>query len=147
MGFHVHRIALVEGVVLRQQLLCVLDALVGAQHGLRETTALHLRQLVDQHVANGADFAGEAQAAAQQEGLAEGAAVGEGGKLQLQVWMPFSAASRGSVSLGRVRVPASSALKLSALKSWIVGFMSLTCAFRRRPGCGLWPRAPRWRRS
>ena len=40
-------------------------------------------QLVDQHIARGADFALEAEAAAQQEGLAEGAAVGELGEVQV----------------------------------------------------------------
>ncbi len=44
---------------------------------LSKAGALHLHQLVDQHVAGGADVALEAQAAAQQEGLAVGAAVGE----------------------------------------------------------------------
>ena len=44
---------------------------------------MHLHQLVDQHVAGGADFAGVAQAAAQQKRLAVGAAIGELGKVQV----------------------------------------------------------------
>jgi hypothetical protein len=53
------------------------------QHGHVKTGALHLHQLVDQHVARGAQFARKAQAAAQQKGLAVGAAIGEFGELQI----------------------------------------------------------------
>ena len=59
----VHRVALVEGRELGQQRLAVRQILVGAQHGLGEAAALHLHQLVDQHIAGGADDAGKAQAA------------------------------------------------------------------------------------
>ncbi len=54
-----------------------------AQHGHIKTGALHLHQLVDQHVTCGAQFARKAQTAAQQEGLAVGAAVSEFGELQV----------------------------------------------------------------
>jgi hypothetical protein len=57
-GADVHRIALVEGCrTAPAAAVTVFDALVGAQHGLREAAALHLRQLVHQHVADGADLA------------------------------------------------------------------------------------------
>ena len=53
------------------------------QHGHVKTRALHLHQLVDQYVASGVQLACKAQAAAQQEGLAVSAAVGEFGELQI----------------------------------------------------------------
>ena len=59
------------------------ESLVGAQHGAIKTGALHLHQLVHQHVAGGADFTRKTQASAQQECLAESATVGELGKVQI----------------------------------------------------------------
>ena len=53
----VHRIALVERGVALELALRVGQVLVGAQHGAGEARALHLHQLVDQHVAGGADVA------------------------------------------------------------------------------------------
>ena len=77
-----HRVALVEAFVVAQQALAVRRVLVGAQHGAGKTTALHLQQLVNQHVAVGADVTREA-ATAQHKRLAEGAAIGELGKVQV----------------------------------------------------------------
>jgi hypothetical protein len=45
-----------------------------------------LRQLVNQHVACGHDLAFESQAAAEQKRLAESAAIGELGKVQLNAF-------------------------------------------------------------
>ena len=43
---------------------------------------MHLLQLVHQHIAGGANIAFEAAAAAQHQGLAESAAIGEAGEVQ-----------------------------------------------------------------
>ncbi len=55
--------------------------LVGAQHRAAEAAALHLQQLVNQHIAQRADVARKA-APAKDDGLAEGAAVAEFGEVQ-----------------------------------------------------------------
>src|SRR4029453_15027272 len=60
---------------------------------------LHVDQLVDQHLAGGADIAGKAQAGTQQEGLAEGAAVGEFGEMQVDA---LHAGQRNSARVGVV---------------------------------------------
>ena len=83
MGCDVNGIALVETGKLGQQLFSVGQVLVGTQHGLCEAGALHLQQLVDQHIPSGTDVAPEAQAAAQQEGLTERTAIAELGKVQI----------------------------------------------------------------
>src|SRR2546427_350220 len=82
-GLGMDGITLVEAVEAVQLALGVGDVHAFAQHGHVEAAALHLHQLVDQHVAGGADFALEAQALAQQAGLAEGAAIGELGKVEV----------------------------------------------------------------
>ena len=93
MGLDVHRIALVFADAVAgvggQHALGNGQVLVGAQHGHVKAAALHLHQLVDQHVAGGADLALEAQAAAQQEGLAEGAAIGEFREIQVDAVHAF----------------------------------------------------------
>ena len=58
------------------------DVLVCAQNSTAKTAALHLAELVNQHVASGADVSGEAATTAQHQGLAEGAAVSEFGEMQ-----------------------------------------------------------------
>jgi hypothetical protein len=83
MGFGLGGIALVKAGKVGQLTLCVGQVLVSAQHGGAETAALHLQQLVDQHITSGADFAGEVEPAAQQISLAESATVGEFGEIQL----------------------------------------------------------------
>ena len=75
-------------------------AQINAQHGRREAAAGHLLQLVGQHVTGGADLACEAEAAAQQEGLAEGAAVGELGELQVDA---VDTGQRNGARIGIVR--------------------------------------------
>jgi hypothetical protein len=82
MGLNLHGIALVKAVKLAQQLRSVLCILSFGQDRFGETGALHLQQLVDQHIARGANVARKSQAAAQQKGLAEGASVGELGEVQ-----------------------------------------------------------------
>jgi len=81
MGTDMHRIALirthVKPGVLGQYTVGDTKGLVGAQYGSRKPAALHLRQLVNQHVARSNDFALEPQAAAEQKRLAERAAIGE----------------------------------------------------------------------
>ena len=56
---------------------------VFTQHGRVKAAALHLHELVNQHIAGGAQLACKAQTAAQQKGLAVGAAIGEGWELQV----------------------------------------------------------------
>jgi hypothetical protein len=54
---------------------------------------VHVHQLVDQHVARGPYVARKLVAAAQQQGLAVGAAIGELGKLQLHAGHAFQRAA------------------------------------------------------
>jgi hypothetical protein len=53
------------------------------QDGHIKTRALHLHELVDQHIAGGAQLALKAQSAPQQKGLAVSAAIGEFGEIQV----------------------------------------------------------------
>ena len=75
-------IALIKALVVGQQSLAVCGILVGTQHGAGKTAALHLQQLVDQHIAVGPDVALEATSA-QHERLTERSAIGEFGKVQI----------------------------------------------------------------
>ena len=83
MRLYCHCVALIEGAVAVELGLGEVDVLVGAQHRHIKTGALHLHQLVNQHVAGRAELAGKTQPAAQQERLAVGAAVGELGEVQV----------------------------------------------------------------
>jgi hypothetical protein len=121
--------------------LPVLDRLVGAQHRLGEAAALHLLQLVDQHIAGGPDLAIEAQPAPEQEGLAEGTAVGKTREVQFDHADTLQAAVRGSASLARRMrsCSASGGMKRSARRICSVrdvGSWCLGCPFRRRPPTG-----------
>ena len=73
-----------------------IDALF--QHRHVKTAARHVDQLVNQHVAGGADFAAELAALAQQARLAVGAAIGEFGKVQVD------AGDAGQISRHRVGI-------------------------------------------
>jgi len=75
-------IALVESAEVREQFSSLGDVLVGAQHGAGKTTALHLAELIDQHIAGGAYLACEPATAAQHQGLAESATIGEFREMQ-----------------------------------------------------------------
>ncbi len=66
-----------------QHALGNVQRLVSTQYGTGETAALHLRQLVYQHIARGPDLAFEAEAAAQQKRLAESATIGELREMQV----------------------------------------------------------------
>eukprot|EP01034_Spumella_vulgaris_P038311 gene38310-47297_t len=70
----VHGVALVEAREQCELALGIRGIHAFGQHRAAKTRALHLHQLVDEHIARGADFARKATAAAQQEGLAESAA-------------------------------------------------------------------------
>jgi hypothetical protein len=83
MGLAMEGVALVEAMEMAQQLAAQCQVLRVGQDRAAETAARHLLQLVHPHIAAGADVAAEAMAAAQQPGLAERAAVGEFGKVQL----------------------------------------------------------------
>ena len=76
-------IALVKTAEVRQQFSPFGEVLVGTQHSAGKTAALHLAELVHQHVAGGADVALETAAATQHQRLAEGAAIAERGEMQL----------------------------------------------------------------
>src|SRR3989344_3888854 len=58
------------------------------QHRAAKARALHLHELVDQHITRGADFASKATAA-QQKGLAERTAIGEVGEVQIHAFHAF----------------------------------------------------------
>ena len=73
--------------------------LIGAQHRDVKTAALHLRQLIHQHVASGADFTFEFETPPQQKRLAEGAAVSEFRKVQVD---SVDAGERKSARIGIV---------------------------------------------
>ena len=73
--------------------------LIGAQHRDVKTAALHLRQLIHQHVAGGADFSAEFKPPAQEKCLAESAAVSEFRKVQVD---SVDAGERKSARIGIV---------------------------------------------
>ena len=85
-----HRVALIgtdiKAGVSRQHTLGDIERLVIAQYGSGKAAALHLCELVNQHVTRGHNIAFEAQAAADQKRLAESAAIGEFGKVQLNAF-------------------------------------------------------------
>ena len=85
-----YRIALiranVKARISRQNTLRYIQRLVITQHGASEAAALHLRQLVNQHVAGGHDLAFEAQAATEQKRLAESASISEFGEVELNAF-------------------------------------------------------------
>ena len=70
----------------------------GCEHGAGEAAAVHVHQLVDQHIARGADVACKAVAPAQQQGLAVSAAVGEFGELQFHALHAFERAGGHDLS-------------------------------------------------
>ena len=65
MGLVVDGVGLVEAAKALELALCVGGVHACAQHGGAKARALHLHQLVNQHVASGANVAREAAAAAQ----------------------------------------------------------------------------------
>ena len=65
---------------------CHCRVLVSTQHGFCKATALHLCELVDQHIAGGTDLTLEAEPAAQQKCLAESPAVAEFGEVQVNAF-------------------------------------------------------------
>ena len=90
MRANVHCIALVGTDVVarisRQHSLCHIQRLVITQHSACKAAALHLCELVNQHIARGYYLALKAQAAAEQKCLAESAAIGEFGEVQLNAF-------------------------------------------------------------
>jgi hypothetical protein len=76
------QIGLVKRREMGQQLAAFVQVLVGTQNRAAETAALHLTQLVNQHIAHGTNIALKAATASQHQGLAESATIGEFGKLQ-----------------------------------------------------------------
>ena len=76
----------IEAGVRRQHAICYIQRLVIAQHRCGEAAALHLRQLVNQHVAHSHNLAFKAEPAAEQKRLAESSAVGEFGEVQLNAF-------------------------------------------------------------
>ena len=83
------RIALVESAKALKLALGSTGIDTFGQHGAAEAAALHVYQLVDEHVARGADVARKAVAAAQQHRLGVGAPVGEFGEVQLHPFHAF----------------------------------------------------------
>ena len=85
-----HRIALIrthiETGVRRQHTLRHVQWLVITQHGGGKAAALHLCELVNQYIARGHDLTLKVQAATEQKGLAESAAIGELGEVQLNAF-------------------------------------------------------------
>ena len=83
----VYRIALVgANVVARvgcKYALGHIQWLVVTQHGAGKAAALHLCELVNQHIARGHNLAFKTQTAAEQKRLAKSSAIGEPGKVQL----------------------------------------------------------------
>ena len=74
---------MVKAFVAIHLALCYIHTLVFAQHSHVKASARHLHHLVHQHISGGPNFAFEAQTAAQQEGLAISAAIGELGEVQV----------------------------------------------------------------
>ena len=72
----------IEAGVGSQHTLRHLKRLIIAQQGGGKTAALHLRQLVNQHIASSHDLTFEAQTATQQKRLTESTAVGEFGEVK-----------------------------------------------------------------
>jgi hypothetical protein len=99
-GLGHHRIALVKRGVTVKLALCKVDVLVSAQHRNVKSAALHLHQLVDQHIARSAQFAFEAEPAAQQKGLAVRTAIGELGEVQVDA---FNASQIQAAGIGVIR--------------------------------------------
>ena len=90
MRANVHCIALVGTDVVAgiggKHTLRHAKGLVITQHGGGKAAALHLCELVNQHIARGYYLALKAKAAAEQKGLAESAAIGEFGEVQLNAF-------------------------------------------------------------
>ena len=101
MGLGMHRIALVEGFEAVKLGLRKRQVLVFAQHSRIKSTALHLHQLVDEHIARGTNLTCKPQAAAQQKSLAEGAAIGELGEIQVDALNAFKAQRAGIDIVGK----------------------------------------------
>jgi len=78
-----YRVALVKRSEAVKLALRVGWVLVFTQDGGVKTTALHLHQLVNQHVAGGANFAFETETTTQQKCLTEGPAIAEFGEVQV----------------------------------------------------------------
>jgi hypothetical protein len=97
----VHSVALVKALVTVKLGLRKRQVLVFAQYSRIKSTALHLHQLVDEHIASGANFACKPQAAAQQKSLAEGAAIGELGEIQVDALNAFKAQRAGIDIVGK----------------------------------------------
>ena len=76
----------IEAGVGSQHTLRHLKRLVIPQHGGGKTAALHLRQLVNQHIASSHNLALEAQTATQQKRLTESTAVGEFGEVEFNAF-------------------------------------------------------------
>ena len=85
-----HSIALIrtqiKAGVGSQHALGHAKGLIITQYRRGEAAALHLSKLVNQHVASGHNFAFKPQAAAEQKRLAESAAIGKFGKIQLDAF-------------------------------------------------------------
>ncbi len=113
MGQRLGHVALVEALEAVELALGIGHVQAFAQHGHVEAAAGHLHQLVDQHVAGGAQLARKLQAAAQQAGLAEGPAVGELGELQV------NAVDARQVQLERVGV-VGQFNDFQAFRAWLV---------------------------
>ena len=87
-----NRIALVrthiKAGVLCQHTLRNSQRLVVTQYCSSKAAALHLRELVNQHIASSHNLAFEPEPPAEQKCLAEGAAVSEFGEVQLDAFNP-----------------------------------------------------------
>jgi hypothetical protein len=89
---YLHSVALVaahaKSGVVGQHAFGQRQRLVGAHHGHVKAAALHLSQLIYQHVTGCANLALEFASSAQQKSLAVGAAVGELGEMQINAFNP-----------------------------------------------------------
>lgn len=82
MGLRLNGITLIERVETLQLPKPCVEVLIISEHGLTETSALELLQLVYQHITDGTDLAYESEAGPQEDCLTERATVGEFRKLQ-----------------------------------------------------------------
>jgi hypothetical protein len=94
-------IALVKRRETLKLALCKVQVLVFAQYRYVKAAALHLNQLVNQHVAGSSQFALKTEAAAQQEGLAESPAIGELGKVQVNAQHAVKGEAAGINIIGK----------------------------------------------
>ena len=108
-GQRLGHVALVEALEAVELALGIGHVRAFAQHGHVKAAAGHLHQLVDQHVAGGAQLARKLQAAAQRAGLAEG---------------------RPSVNLGNCRSMRSTPARVQLERVGVVGQFNDFQAFR-----------------